>query len=521
MFDSGLWRIAPGEITQAEPERYAGADKLGTDNIRSVSQDAEGTLWIGTFGGGLSSIHDGILHRYVARDGLLSDNISHVQDDGKGDLWLSSPRGICRISKRQLSDFSAGKIRVLSPINYGTEDGLRSAQSAPGFPVGGGSTLTRDGRLWFPTAGGLAVIDPHMPEPKAQGAPAPITRIVELDVDGRTVDLSKAASFNPGTGSVQFRYAGIYLSAPERVRYSYRLNGLDRDWISAGTRRVISYNPLPHGRYRFAVRAMLPGGGSSESDFSFDVMPHFYETGWFLAICGIASIGLIYGVYQLRLREISGRFRLVLEERARLAREIHDTLAQGFVGISSQLDALAIKLDGDLDVARQHLDLARKMARHSLTEAKRSVMDLRTSELEDQDLPAALTASAHRWVAGSPVNLQLDVSGMKQKLPGDLEQNVLRIAQEAVVNALKHANARGIWIELGQDGGVLRLRVKDDGQGFEPSSPFSALGGHFGIIGMRERAARLGGEFAFASRIGSGTEIEVRVPLVSRNPSIH
>ncbi len=518
MFDSGLWRVAQGQNGQDTPKRYAAAERFGTDQIRSVSEDPEGTLWIGTYGGGLGSLHDGIFHHYAARDGLLSDNVSHVQDDGKGDLWLSTPRGICRISKRQLRDFNAGKIHVLSPINYGTEDGLRSAQCAPGFPVGGGSTLTRDGHLWFPTAGGLATIDPNAQGPSPPpGAFAPITRIEELAVDGQMVDLNQAARFNPGTGSVQFRYAGIYLRAPERVRYSYKLNGLDRDWILAGSRRQINYNALPHGRYRFVVRAMVPGEGASESDFSFEVMPHFYETGWFLLLCGLSLLGLIFGLYQFRLHEVSGRFALVLEERTRLAREIHDTLAQGFVGISSQLDALAIKLDGDLGVARQHLDLARKMARHSLTEAKRSVMDLRTSELEDQDLPAALTASAQRWVAGSPVSLQVEVSGVKQKLPEDLEQNMLRIAQEAVANALKHAHPQGIWIDLTQDSGILRLSVKDDGQGFEPSSTFSVNGGHFGILGMRERAERLGGEFEFASRLGTGTEVEVRVPLASRN----
>ena len=158
--------------------------------------------------------------------------------------------------------------------------------------------------------------------------------------------MSQAARFNPGTGSVQFRYAGIYLRAPERVRYFYKLNGLDRDWIPAGSRRQINYNALPYGRYRFVVRAMVPGEAASESNFSFEVLPHFYETGWFLLLCGLALLGLIFGLYRFRLHEVSRRFALVLEERTRLAREIHDTLAQGFVGISSQLDALAIKSTG-------------------------------------------------------------------------------------------------------------------------------------------------------------------------------
>ena len=145
---------------------------------------------------------------------------------------------------------------------------------------------------------------------------------------------------------------------------------------------------------------MLPGGAPSDAEFSFEVLPHFYQTGWFYALCMASFLGAVYGIYLLRLRQMRGRFALALDERARLAREIHDTLAQGFVGISSQLEALAIKLNGDLEVARQHLDLARKMARHSLTEARQSVMDLRTSKQEKRDLQEALETSAHRWVAG-------------------------------------------------------------------------------------------------------------------------
>jgi len=522
MLDSGVWRIAPGAGSERKARRFTKADGLPTDQIRSLYQDPDGTLWIGTLGGGLISLRDGVFHSYAARDGLLTDNISYVTDDGKGDLWLSTPRGISRISKQALKDFSANRIHILTPVNYGLEDGLRSAQCAPGFPTGGGAALTREGQLWFPTGRGLATIDPNRPAPVApQAVTAPTTRLVGIEVDGRALDFAQASRLQPGNGRVQFRYAGIYLKAPERIRYFYKLIGLDKDWISAGNRRVINYNPLPHGRYRFAVRSMLVGGGTSENQFAFEVLPHYYETSWFLWLCLATFLGAVFGVYRLRLRQISSRFALVLEERARLAREIHDTLAQGFVGISSQLDALAIKLNGDMGVARQHLDLARKMARHSLTEARRSVMDLRTSELEGHNLSAALVASAYRWVAGSPVNVQVEVSSVKQKLPEDLEQNLLRIAQEAVANALKHARAAVISVTLQEEAGILLLRVEDDGQGFEPSSEFSLRGGHFGILGMRERAEKLGGQFNFTSHPGAGTQVEVKVPLASRNSAFN
>ena len=509
-YGDGLWRVPHEGTGDARARHFTTADGLGSDQIRSLDQDSDGTLWIGTFGGGLNAYRDGAFVRYMAHDGLLSDNISHVEDDGKGSLWLSTTRGICRVSKRQLREFSAGHRKRLSPVNYGVDDGLRSAQCAPGYPAGGGGTRTADGRLWFPTSHGLAVIQPAEKETKS---PPPVVQLVEVTADGRDVDFHDSAEIKPGTDRIQFRYTAIHLTAPERVHYSYKLENLDRGWISAGGRRVINYNSLPHGQYRFLIRAILDGQSSADTVFGFTVLPHFYETRWFRWLCAASVMALIYGLYQLRLRQLRGRFSLVLEERARLAREIHDTLAQGFVGISSQLDAVAVRMNGDMGVARQHLETARKMVRHSLTEARRSVMDLRASTLEDCDLPSALATAARQWTMGSSVPVEIDIAGTSRKLPEDVEQNVLRIAQEAVANAIKHSGARRIWVRLETEARRLLLQVKDDGCGFEPAPVFSALDGHFGILGMRERAERLGGELALSSHPGQGTHVEVRVPL--------
>ena len=507
---NGLWRISG----HGQVRNYTTADGMGSNDVRSLYLDDEGALWIGSQGGGLGVLRAGAFHHYSARDGLLSDTIAHVEEDGQGRLWLSTPRGICRVPKRQLGDFAEGRIRGLVPENFGVENGLRSAQCAPAAPAAGGATRTRDGRLWFPTGRGLAMVDPNAagrtPLPNSM---APVTHIVEVAVNGRPVNLAADSRWKPGQGRVQFRYTGIFLNAPERVRYSYKLEGLDPDWIPAGTRRVIDYNPLPHGRYRFEVRASVAGGGYSQAEFPFEVLPRFFETTWFLWACGVGLAASVYGLYRLRLQRVHARFALVFEERARLAREIHDTLAQGFVGISAQLDAVAIRLNQDLESARQHLNLARKMARHSLTEARRSVMDLRTSDLQEQHLPAALRASAQRLVAGTQVDLCCEVAEIEEPLAPEVEQNVLRIAQEAVANAVKHARAKTVQVELGRENGFVYLRVKDDGEGFEAPRTFSASGGHFGIMGMRERAARCRGDFALSSQPGAGTQVEVRIPV--------
>src|SRR5439155_7066163 len=229
---------------------------------------------------------------------------------------------------------------------------------------------------------------------------------------------------------------------------SYKLYGLDNNWVPAGTRRVINYDSLGHGRYRFTVRAALTDGPASESSYAFEVLPHYYETAWFRLLCAALLATGAWAVYQLRLRQIRYRFALVLAERARLAREIHDTLAQGFVGISSQLDAVAMCMPDENLPARQYLDLARRMARHSLTEARRSVMDLRDSALEGQDLAAALESGTRMWTAGSGAEVDVEVSSPGVPLPQHMEQHLLRIAQEAVTNVVKHAGASRIGIKL-------------------------------------------------------------------------
>jgi signal transduction histidine kinase len=291
------------------------------------------------------------------------------------------------------------------------------------------------------------------------------------------------------------------------------LNGLETKWVPAGARREINYNTPKHGNYRFIVRAELPDGQSTETSYAFDVLPHYYETSWFLALEVAALLAVAWGVYQLRLRQIRSRFSLVLEERGRLAREIHDTLAQGFVGISSQLDAVAMCMPDEPSPARKYLDMARRMARHSLTEARRSVMDLRASVLEGQDLAAALESGTRMWTAGTGVDVKVDVSGPETVLPQEMEQHLLRIAQEAVTNAVKHAGAKSIAIKLHTEARKIYLRIHDNGRGFETPDVFSTHGGHFGLIGMRERAERLGGELRLASNPGEGTEVEVTVPL--------
>jgi signal transduction histidine kinase len=303
------------------------------------------------------------------------------------------------------------------------------------------------------------------------------------------------------------------LSAPERIQYAYKFEELDRDWIPMGSRRVIDYGSLPHGRYRFMVRASLEAGQSSESSIALDVRPYFFQSIWFLCLCALSLLGLTYAAYRFRMNVVRARFALVSAERARLAREIHDTLAQGLVGISGQLNAVANSFHGNPGEARRRLDLARRMAQYSLAEAKRSVIDLRAVEPANLDLESALATAANRCAAGNSVTVVTEIQEIPEKLAPDLKQNILRIVEEGVTNAVKHAGASTIRVDLGGGEGYLRLCIRDDGKGFEPARAHSVSEGHFGIVGMQERAERLGGAMTIWSRPGAGTELEVKIPL--------
>lgn len=498
----GLWRV------HGDKKRlYTVADGLGSNQIHALYADPGGALWVGTFGGGLSVLRSGAFIAYSAKDGLLSDNISNILDDGES-LWLTTTRGICRVSKQELRDFADHRISALHPSNYGIADGLRSAHGPPA--ISGGGDRHSDGSLWFVTSGGLAEYEPGR---SRRASPLPPVHLVEVATEGRPLDASRGLQIPPGSGRLQLRFAAIHLSAPEAVVYSYKLDGLDSNWISAGNRREVNYDNLRHGHYRFQVKAQLPGIADSESSFEFDVLPHVYETSWFRALALGIAMALGWLVYRARLGQIRARFSGVLEERARIAREIHDTLAQAFVGISSQLDVVGMKLPENAADAKKSLDLAQRMAQHSLTEARRSVLDLRTAALDDRDLSAALQSGAAMWAAGSGVDVSVEVQGDTVAVPPDVSHQVLRIAQEAFNNVLKHSGASRVAMNLGVRDRRLELQVVDNGRGFEPAEVFSSSNGHFGLMGMRERAERLNGELHLESHPGQGTEVHIVVPL--------
>jgi two-component sensor histidine kinase/streptogramin lyase len=500
----GLNRMEGNHFTSYTPKAW-----LADDNVRAIYEDADGTVWIGTRRSGISRLKDGQFTTFTTKDGLFDNCVFQIIEDASRNLWMSSPRGVFRVGKDDLSSFAEGRSSHVSSASYGTADGMLSRECNGGQPAGWRSS---DGRLWFPTLKGITMIDPQsMP---INQLPPPVA-IERATVDGADINLSDKAELPPGKERYEFYYTALSLIAPEKIRFRYRLEGYDSDWVDAENGRIASYTRIPPGNYTFRVLASNNDGVWNESGaaISLYLRPYFYQTYWFYALCALV-VGLVgLGLYRLRVRRIRARFAAVLEERNRMAREIHDTLAQGFVGIALQLQALERALPSAPETAAQHLSLAQSMVTHSLNEARRTVWDLRAQALESNDLPTALTESANQMTRGTPVVAEVVVHGTTRRLSAQIENHALRIAQEALTNSLKHADPKRITIELDFKPTDLTLRVRDDGRGFDAQSAVATGDGHFGLLGMRERVEHIGGTLAIESRPGGGTEIVAKIPI--------
>ncbi|HYW71655.1 MAG TPA: two-component regulator propeller domain-containing protein, partial [Pyrinomonadaceae bacterium] len=499
----GLSEFRDGKFTT-----YTTNDGLSSNTVTCLFEDQSGDLWIGTNGGGLNRLRDGKFVAVTSRDGLPDDVIYRILEDGNERLWCSSNKGVFRLDKKELNALVAKQTGVLRPTLYGTPDGMLTREcSGGGHPA---AWKMNDGKLWFATIKGVATVDAdHL---AVNAFPPPLV-IEQVRVDDQIAPLNASMRVAAGSTRFDFYYTAPSFIAPENVRFKYKLEGFDRDWIDGGSRRVAYYTNLRPGSYKFHCMAANSDGVWNEQGAAFDfyLEPHFYQTYWFYALIVLALAATGWQLYRLRVRRISSQFGAVLSERNRIAREIHDNLAQDIMGISVQLELVARLLPAAAETARPHLDRARILVRNSMAEARRYVWDLRSQDLEHKDLPTALNDTARRLTRDTEVQAMVQVTGTFRPVPASIENNLLRIAQEAINNSVKHAGAERIMIDLHFDTDVLQLRVQDNGRGFDPAA--ENRDGHFGLVGMRERAQEIGGELRIQSQPESGTQVVVSVPL--------
>ncbi|HSU60678.1 MAG TPA: two-component regulator propeller domain-containing protein [Bryobacteraceae bacterium] len=506
--DGGLWIATLHGLTRFQNGKlrnYTTKDGLSSDTITALYRDDKGVLWIGTQDGGLNGFIEGKFVRFPAALNLPTA-IDGVAEDLDQDLWISSNVGIYRVSRRELLRFAAGQKNQVTAISYGTSDGLRISESS-----GGGHPAiwrAHDGSLWFATLKGVAEM--RGPQPRLNRVPPGIV-IESVSIDDQTVDPGQLTSIRPGHSRVAFQYTGLSFAAPQKVRFRYKLEGFDRNWVDAGTRRVAYYTNLPPGKYRFRVLACNNDGFWNESGaaLAFRLEPHFYQTYWFDALMLVGLALVAWSGYRWRVRQVEAQFDAVLQERNRIAREIHDTLAQGFAGVSVQLELVSRLLASSADAAREHLDQARVLVRRSLADARSSIWELRLQSAEREDLAARLSKMANQVTGSGPAKLELQIRGAYRPLAPKVENELLKIAQEALTNAVRHANAERINLELAFDAGKLRMTIADNGQGFAGVPNSSGPDGHFGLRGMRERAEEIDAELKVQTAAGKGTVISV------------
>jgi signal transduction histidine kinase len=367
---------------------------------------------------------------------------------------------------------------------------------------------SQDGALWFATLRGVSTIASRT---AVANGKAPPVSIESFAVDDQAINLRSQKDIPPGHERLSFEYTGISFVSPQRVRFRYRLEGFDRAWVEAGTRRTAYYTSLPPREYRFRVTARANDGvwNTDEAVVAFRLLPRFYQTYWFYFLLATAFALSAYAFYRWRVREVEAQFNAVLAERNRIAREIHDTLAQGFVAVSLQLELLGRKLENAPDGVRDLIRQTRELVQSSLNEARRSIWQLRSEGSEADDFRARLSKMASEITQSSGLKVQFQVLGTYRALPENIESELLKIGQEAVTNVVRHAQANEVKIDLAYDRKKVRITIADNGRGFEGAVNSSGPDGHFGLRGMRERAAQIGAELHVKSRPGEGTEIDI------------
>jgi ligand-binding sensor domain-containing protein/signal transduction histidine kinase len=514
----GLSRFHDGAFTN-----YTRQQGLSNNVVTAIAQNSEGALWLGTNGGGLNRLRPasagGVLGAiqpfpYHARG--LPGTIYGILEDASAHLWLASQTGIYRVAEAQLNAYAAGTTHTIPVDGYGTADGMNIREcSGDGHPA---AWKLDDGSLWFATLEGVSFI---LPGRAAENRMPPPTAIEKVLVDDQAHRLdSPELNIPPGANRLELQYAGLSFVAPQKVQYRYQLQGFDRGWIDAGSRRAAFYTNLPPGNYRFRVQAANNDGvwNTDGAAIALRLLPHFYQTNWFYGALALAALLLGYLAYRWRVRQVEAQWGAVLAERGRLAREIHDTLAQGFVAVSVQLEVVARLLGGSREPAPKpvtdQLDQTRALVRASLAEARTSIWDLRSQAAGSEDLPSRLRQSCSRVSSGSPSRVYLQVKGTYRPLESKMEEELLRIGQEAVVNAVRHAGATRIDVQLIYEAARVSLRVADDGRGFLANGGHPE--GHYGIRGMHERAAEIDAALVVESTPGGGTRVSVEAPVGGR-----
>jgi signal transduction histidine kinase/ligand-binding sensor domain-containing protein len=527
--DGGVSYFKHGQVRAS----YSAADGLGEGRISGFQFDFDDTVWAST-ASGLSRIKNGHVATLTSKNGLPCDTVNWVMEDDAHSFWLYMPCGLVRIDRAELDAWSGAvgqekdTKRTIQVTVFDSLDGVRSLPDRGHFSPQ--VAKTSDGKLWFLPWDGVSVIDPrHLPLNKL---PPPV-HIEQITVEHKTYDAVSGMRLPPLKRDLEIDYTALSFVAPEKVIFRYKLEGFDRDWQEAGTRRQAFYTNLPPHKYLFRVIASNNSGVWNEQGdtLDFSISPAYYETNWFRGACAAVVLAMLWGVYQLRLRQLAREFSMRVEtrvnERTRIARELHDTLLQSLHGLMFEFQAARNMFARNPQRAIATLDDAIHATEQAIGESRDAIGDLRSQLASDVDLAAALTATGKELTTsyngnhGAPV-FRLIVEGDQRNLSSALQDDVYRIAREVLRNAFRHAQAQTIEAEIRYDAHEFRLRIRDDGKGISPTVlAKGGMAGHWGLSGMRERAQQIGAQLKVWSEAGAGTEVQLTIPAASAYETSH
>jgi signal transduction histidine kinase/ligand-binding sensor domain-containing protein len=511
----GIWfgypdnRIA--HLREKSVQVYGPADGIEVGNITAIHVTGE-QVWVGgDFG--LARFSNGRFNSVLTEPSCTMTGVSGIVHAENADLWANASSGIAHFSRQEVERaIREPAYRVRCEV-YDHQDGvpgpavqLRPTPSA---------VATSDGRLWFEMWGGTVSIDTrHL----VRGTVAPPVTIWAVNSAGQRYPNRGTTLYLPAhTTNVQIEYSAAILTAPERVRFRYKLEGSDSDWQDAGARREAVYTNLGPGHYRLWVNASNSDGiwSISGDPLDFVIAPAFYQTRWFYALCALLAFAVLASVYRLRIEQVreqtSRLAAALLGERERIARELHDTLLQSMQGLIWKFQAAAKRIPRE-EPARELMEQSLQRADKLLGEGRDRVKDLRAAGGGEYELSQALAAEGEQLSAAQPAEFRLSIESVPRDLQPIVREEAFMIAREALGNAFRHADARHIEVDLSYSESELRVRVRDDGRGVSAEVLTSGRPNRFGLVGMRERALKLGAQLDIWSRPGAGTEVELRIP---------
>jgi signal transduction histidine kinase/ligand-binding sensor domain-containing protein len=520
-YRGGLAYFDEGQVRAS----YSPADGLGEGRVNDLRFDPDGTLWAGTEGG-LSRLKNGRIATLTSKNGLPCDSTHWVMADNAHSFWLYTTCGLVRVARSELDGWAAAvdkdknTTRAVHATLFDSSDGVRSLEDNGGYTPH--AAKSADGKLWFLPSDGVSVFDPgYLPYNRL---PPPV------HIEKITADRKSYPAGADGKGQLplpalvrdlEIDYTALSLVAPEKVLFRYKLEPWDRDWQDAGNRRQAFYTNLSPGSYRFRLMACNNNGVWNEAGtfLDFDIAPAYYQTAWFRLSCLGAFLLLLVAIYRLRLRHLARQFNIRLEERVnertRIARDLHDTLLQSFQGVLLRFSAVTYMIP-DHPEARKTMDNAIEQARQAITEGRDAVQGLRSSTILTNDLTQAITKFGEELAGsteGKRPDFRVQAEGKSRDLAPPVRHEAYLIACEALRNAFQHAGAPRIEVEIRYDSRELRLRVRDDGKGIGAKVlEGGKRSGHHGLPGMHERAKLVGGRLVVWSELNAGTEIELTIP---------